>query len=60
MAALAVMFSPDESLPCSAACSCNLGSPAGKPLAPAPEAHALRDLGREAHPAGWLSHELAP
>eukprot|EP00969_Alexandrium_andersonii_P041993 1842527-Alexandrium_andersonii.AAC.1 len=30
-AALAVRFSPDESLPRRTACVCNLGSPAGKP-----------------------------
>eukprot|EP00969_Alexandrium_andersonii_P035478 1553749-Alexandrium_andersonii.AAC.1 len=31
MAALAARFAPDASLPCSTACSCNLGSPADKP-----------------------------
>eukprot|EP00969_Alexandrium_andersonii_P088107 3886537-Alexandrium_andersonii.AAC.1 len=30
-AALAARFSPDESLPCRTACSCNFGSPAGRP-----------------------------
>eukprot|EP00969_Alexandrium_andersonii_P089857 3967993-Alexandrium_andersonii.AAC.1 len=31
MAALAVRFAPDASLPCNTACSCSLGSPADRP-----------------------------
>eukprot|EP00969_Alexandrium_andersonii_P069583 3069654-Alexandrium_andersonii.AAC.1 len=59
MAALAVRFVPDASLPCNTARSCNLGSPADRPSL-LRRRRALQDPRRGAHPTGWFSRRQAP